>query len=176
MAVGAQWRPPRFVSHHSVRRSVVITGMAATASFVAVTPVAMQQSHAHPLTFAHARPSLLVLLAVIGACAIANAIGEELLWRGVLTDALDRNALGPQISPAAVVLVDATSFGLAHWHGLPGGPIGIGLSAAFGMVVGLLRRAVGLTYAITCHAVVDVVLFCIAVHDANFGPQYFRFE
>jgi membrane protease YdiL (CAAX protease family) len=58
-------------------------------------------------------PARLVLLGV--GFALFNAAWEEMIWRGVVFDALERTRL----STGTVVLMQAVSFGVIHLHGFP---------------------------------------------------------
>jgi membrane protease YdiL (CAAX protease family) len=64
-------------------------------------------------------PGRLILLGL--GFALFNAAVEEMIWRGVIFDSLERARL-PTIS---VVLMQAVSFGVVHLHGFPSGSVGI---------------------------------------------------
>ncbi len=55
------------------------------------------------------------MVAGVAVLAVANSVGEELLWRGALAHE------GRVLPVAAQYCLQVVSFGLAHWHGLPGG-------------------------------------------------------
>lgn len=78
-----------------------------------------------------------LLCSAMPPAVLANALGEELTFRGGLLSAL-RRSLG---APAAVA-IQALAFGLWHWHGgLPHGPVGCLMACAFGAALGAARIA-----------------------------------
>ncbi|PCD02511.1 hypothetical protein COC42_13935 [Sphingomonas spermidinifaciens] len=80
------------------------------------------------------------------------------LWRGVLFDWL-RGFMGP----VAAILVQAASFGAAHYSGVPSGWAGVGLATLYGVMLGWLSwRAEGLLAAIVAHVAADLVIFSLA--------------
>lgn len=104
-------------------------------------------------------PGIPTMIAVILALATLNAVAEELMWRGRLMRILTHSGLSPNGS----VLVQATSFGLAHVGGLPGGMAGVGGALVLGLVLGVLRgRHAGLLGCVVVHVVVDVAIFSVA--------------
>ncbi|HEU5312591.1 MAG TPA: type II CAAX endopeptidase family protein [Candidatus Udaeobacter sp.] len=107
-------------------------------------------------------PGRLVLLGL--GFALFNAAVEEMIWRGVIFDALER-ARFPTIS---VVLIQAVSFGVVHLHGFPSGSVGILLASVYGAILGLLRAQTrGLLVPFVTHAVTDSSIFGILVYIAN---------
>jgi CAAX amino terminal protease family. len=96
--------------------------------------------------------------------ALFNAAVEEMIWRGVIFDSLER-ARFPTIS---VVLMQAVSFGVVHLHGFPSGSVGILLAAVYGAILGLLRAQTGgLLVPFVTHAVTDSSIFGILVYLAH---------
>jgi membrane protease YdiL (CAAX protease family) len=89
--------------------------------------------------------------------SVLNAILEEYIWRGILLDWLR------SLMPAgAAVLVQATSFGAAHYMGFPSGYAGAGLAAVYGVMLGALtNRANGLLAPIIAHIAADAVIFSV---------------
>jgi uncharacterized protein len=104
----------------------------------------------------------LVLLGV--GFALFNAAVEEMIWRGVVFDALERTGL-PTVP---VVLIQAVSFGVVHLHGFPSGSVGILLASAYGAILGFLRSQTrGLLVPFVAHAATDFSIFEILVYIAH---------
>ena len=96
--------------------------------------------------------------------ALFNAAVEEMIWRGVIFNALERARL-PTIP---VVLLQAVSFGVVHLHGFPSGSVGILLASVYGAILGLLRAQTrGLLVPFVTHAVTDFSIFGILVYVAH---------
>jgi len=105
-------------------------------------------------------PVPVLFLGMIGFC-IVNAAFEELVYRGVLLDALDV-ALGVGATP---ILLQAIVFGTMHAHGVPGGSSGMGLTTIYGLMMGALRRrAQGMLAPWLAHAAADLVIGSIVLH------------
>ena len=108
-------------------------------------------------------PARLVLLGV--GFALFNAAWEEMIWRGVVFDALERTRL----PSGTVVLMQAVSFGVIHLHGFPSGSVGILLASAYGAVLGVLRAQTGgLLVPFVAHAVTDFSIFEILLYLAHY--------
>lgn len=106
----------------------------------------------------HAWP-LPVLIAGATAFALANAVLEELLWRGLLQDRLE-----PLFGVGAAVALQGLSFGLQHWHGFPRGPTGALLAGSWGVMLGMLRRrSGGLLAPVVAHVVADAVIAALLI-------------
>jgi uncharacterized protein len=91
--------------------------------------------------------------------ALSNAVMEELIFRGVLQD-----ALVSQIGRSAGVVVQAVVFGLGHASGYPPGELGMVLAGLYGLVLGALREwSVGLGAASIAHVGADATIFAIVV-------------
>lgn len=99
----------------------------------------------------------LAALASLGLVfAVVNAIGEEFIWRGLGTRALE----GQRLSPTLVVLIQAISFGFVHIHGFPRGWVGVGLATIYGGMMGILRQTSGgLMVPWIAHIIADLVIF-----------------
>jgi hypothetical protein len=92
--------------------------------------------------------------------AMLNAAAEELLFRGVLFEGLQRWP----VPPWTVNLLQAASFGLAHYLGFPGGWIGVGLATIYGLMMGHLRqRTGGLWIPWIAHVFADVTIYSMVV-------------
>jgi membrane protease YdiL (CAAX protease family) len=99
-------------------------------------------------------------LVVAGAIfAVANAVMEEIIFRGILQD-----ALASQVGVTVAVLVQAVVFGFGHMRGYPPGEVGIVLAGIYGLVLGMLREwTQGLGAAIIAHVCADATIFGIVV-------------
>ena len=99
-------------------------------------------------------PAPVLFVGMVGFC-IVNALVEELVYRGVLLDALD-GALGLGAVP---IMLQAIAFGTMHAHGVPRGLTGMGLTTIYGLMMGgLRRRAKGMLAPWLAHAAADVVI------------------
>jgi uncharacterized protein len=91
--------------------------------------------------------------------ATVNAFCEEVIFRGVLQDALES-----QVPIPAAVTVQAILFGLGHAQGYPPGFLGIALAALYGLILGIVRRWTGgLAAPIIAHIGADTTIFAIVV-------------
>lgn len=88
-----------------------------------------------------------------------NAALEEIIWRGVIMEALD-SALGPAIG---ATLLQAASFAAAHYlNGFPNGKIGAAMVFIYGLMLGVIRRkSRGLAACWIAHAAADFAIFCL---------------
>lgn len=113
----------------------------------------------------HARPAVLIATGIL--FSIANAACEEFFWRGMVFDALER------VFPAgaAVISIQALSFGMAHLHGFPRGASGIVLATVYGCILGWVRkRAKGLLAPIAAHIFADLAIYSILVFVVFTNP------
>jgi len=102
-------------------------------------------------------PFFVLILGGIGF-ALINALGEEFVWRGFGTHALEQ--AGVHVGVASVI--QAVSFGLIHIHGFPHGWIGVGLATIYGVMMGLLRwLSGGLLVPWMAHVAADLVIFAV---------------
>ncbi len=104
---------------------------------------------------------LWLLVPAVFVFSIVNAAGEEAAYRGVVLGALDKARI---TAPAALVL-QAVAFGALHFRaGFPRGIVGVGLTFAYGLVLGeLRRRAGGLMAPFITHVLTDLVIFAIVL-------------
>lgn len=108
-------------------------------------------------------PGWTVAIGGIGFVTV-NAAVEEILFRGVIL-----SHLAPFTGLWPALGLQAAGFGLLNLHGYPFGVIGVLLTGAFGLLLGLLRlRANGLLACFLAHAVADSVIFVFILHDARF--------
>jgi membrane protease YdiL (CAAX protease family) len=90
---------------------------------------------------------------------VVNATLEELVFRGVLFD-----AVRSQWNVWVTVVGTSLLFGLGHLHGYPPGLWGACLAVAFGFAVGVLRVWTGgLGLPIVAHMGADATIYCILV-------------
>lgn len=104
----------------------------------------------------------LLLLPLVGLLfAVVNATLEEVVWRGVLFDALTAGLGGK-----AALVMQAIGFGAGHYAGVPGGLAGVVLATGYGFALGLLRRrASGLLACILAHIGADAVIYFLIFHS-----------
>jgi membrane protease YdiL (CAAX protease family) len=102
----------------------------------------------------------------IAAIAVLNSISEELIFRGVLLDALD-SAFG---EGWGTLVAQALVFGLWHFRGFPSGWIGVGLVLVFGTMMGILRRmGRGMWAPWIVHACADLTIYSLVTIIVRVG-------
>jgi uncharacterized protein len=104
-------------------------------------------------------PDMPLAVLVVGGLlfVVANAALEELIYRGVFQDGLER-----LMGPGAAIAIQAASFGILHAHGVPRGPAGAVLAGVWAVMLGMLRRrAGGLLAPFLAHAVADATIAVI---------------
>jgi membrane protease YdiL (CAAX protease family) len=131
-----------------------------------VAPLVLGAVESAPLAFPVQQPPAVALAALVLGAAVLNAASEELLWRGAIV-AVD-NSCG--LGAGATVAAQAVGFGIAHLHGLPGGPIGVLAAGVFGAAMAWLRLRAGLPIALVAHVLADVAIFSIVAATAVFIP------
>ncbi len=132
--------------------ALVALTMAAVAGTVLVTPIRW--------------PSPIPLAIGLPAVALLNASVEEFIWRYALLDRL--LATGLTFMPC--ILLQALSFGIPHWSGLPSGWIGVGGALTLGVILGgLTIRTRSILPAIVAHTLVDLSLFWYVVNHGLLG-------
>lgn len=102
-------------------------------------------------------PWWLLVLIALPLFAVLNALAEELVFRGLLQQALDE-ALGDR--PLVVLPLQAAAFAALHFAaGFPNGVVGYGMVFVWGMVLGFLRRRTGgLLSPYLVHVAADLVI------------------
>jgi uncharacterized protein len=97
-------------------------------------------------------------LAVNGVVfSLVNPFLEEILFRGILLDALDS-----QLGSRWAVVCQALVFGIAHEHGMPPGYLGIIMASVYGCWLGLLRwQTRGLLAPYLAHVCADATIFAL---------------
>lgn len=93
--------------------------------------------------------------------ALVNAVLEEMVWRGILL-----RWLSSWIGWTWAIALQAASFGLAHWNGVPSGWAGVLLAGGYGVVLGcLVRRSGTLLPAVAAHVIADLLIFAALVRQ-----------
>ena len=93
--------------------------------------------------------------------SVVNAAVEEAAYRGVVLGALNK----VQIAARAALVLQAVAFAALHFRaGFPRGGLGVGLTFAYGLVLGeLRRRAGGLIAPLFTHVLTDLVIVTIVL-------------
>jgi membrane protease YdiL (CAAX protease family) len=93
--------------------------------------------------------------------AVLNATLEELVFRGILFDAIES-----QWGGWGAVAVTAAVFGLGHLGGYPPGPLGAVLAGLYGLGLGVLRLWVnGLALPVVVHITADATIYGILASE-----------
>ncbi len=115
---------------------------AATCAFLAI------QARQNP--FKHPRIKKLLPIAV--AAAAANAFVEEIIFRFAPFALFDG-----RMEPELIIAVSAAIFGLAHFGGTPGGPVGVVMAGALGWILAKsLVETQGMFWPLAIHFAQDV--------------------
>ncbi|KAI2500899.1 CAAX protease self-immunity [Fragilaria crotonensis] len=100
------------------------------------------------------------------AWALVNAICEEVVSRGFFLHEFKRRG-GVTFWQANAL--QATSFGIWHFHGIPSGWTGVGLTFVYGLVMGfLLEYGGGLLLPIVAHTIADYFIFAVIARQGKF--------
>lgn len=113
--------------------------------------------------FAVPPPEPWAIVAFVAAAALLNAAGEELLWREVADSAYSTSSVVVRCA------IQAATFGLGHWNGIPDGPLGACASAAYAVLLFLVWRRFGLVASLVTHMVTDAAIFATIAHHAVFA-------
>jgi uncharacterized protein len=110
-------------------------------------------------------PLWVIALGVL-AYAMSIAAAEEAIWRGVVMQGTDA-AFGAGYGSVAA---QALGFGVWHFYGFPGGVVGVGLTAFFAAMMGLLRRRTrGMLVPWLAHVCADTVIITIVLAHVREG-------
>jgi len=91
--------------------------------------------------------------------AFLNAFCEELEYRGLW---LAEFKLLGRLTPLQANFAQAVCFGVAHYHGIPSGFVGIGLTFIYGLLMGFLFQLCdGLFLPIVAHTIADYFIFAV---------------
>jgi membrane protease YdiL (CAAX protease family) len=97
--------------------------------------------------------------------AIVNAICEEVASRGLWMHELARHLP----SPMHANILQAISFGIWHFHGIPSGWTGVGLTFVYGLAMGFMfAYGGGLLLPIVAHSVADYFIFAVIARKGGF--------
>ncbi len=102
-------------------------------------------------------PFWFMLLVGIPGFALLNAFAEEMVYRGVLQDALEKK-LGDR--QPLILISQASAFAAAHYMaGFPNGKLGYLMTFAYALMLGYLRdRSRGMFAPYIAHVFADVVI------------------
>lgn len=104
-------------------------------------------------------PAMLFLAGMV--FSTVNAAMEEVVWRGVMLEALD-SALGMGV---ASLVIQAASFGVAHIAGFPRGALGVAMAGTYGLMLGIIRRQTrGMLAPFLTHIAADATIFAILIY------------
>jgi len=93
--------------------------------------------------------------------AIVNALCEEVIFRGILFDAIES-----QWGVRGAVIGTAFLFGYGHLRGYPPGPLGAVMAGLYGLCLGWLRVfSGGLALPVLVHITADATIFAIVVRS-----------
>lgn len=85
-----------------------------------------------------------------------DAVGQEIVWRGMFLHGL----LATGMPSGVCNVIQAVSFGAAHWYGIPSGWSGMGLTFVFGWFMGwLVITQDGMAMALAVHWVADYFIY-----------------
>jgi membrane protease YdiL (CAAX protease family) len=114
----------------------------------------------HELTYLLTRCSLPSLIVLGVVFSVVNALLEEILFRGILYEALDAEyGLWPAVVMQGIV------FGIIHAQGVPRGTVGIVMASIYGVMLGWLRHlSGGLLWPFVAHIFADATIFVLLMH------------
>jgi membrane protease YdiL (CAAX protease family) len=126
---------------------------------VSVLVIFQRKFHPDPRVFGSGLPfdSLGVVFLSAVSFAVVNSILEELVFRGIMFDALES-----QWGVVFSILVTAIAFGIGHLHGYPPGVPGAILAGVYGLALGGLRVWTGgLALPILAHIGADTTIYLL---------------
>jgi hypothetical protein len=98
--------------------------------------------------------ALIYLPAILIGAAI-NAFAEEFIFRSMVLARLE-----PVLGPRQAILMAAGLFGLMHYFGWPGGPIGVLLAGYLGWIAAKsMIETRGFVWAFSIHFIGDVIIY-----------------
>jgi len=101
----------------------------------------------------------------LGLLALGNALCEEVVSRGFFYHEFRTSA---HLSPNIANMAQALAFGVWHFHGIPSGFTGVGLTFIYGLIMGYLRDYYGgLLLPILAHTVADYFIFAVIVRKSE---------
>ena len=100
--------------------------------------------------------------------AMLNATNEELIFRVALVEGLSPAMDSGALTATSVALASAVLFGLPHWAGHPGGPLGALLAGFLGWLAATATiQTAGIAWAWTLHVALDVVILTVLLAVAR---------
>ncbi|CAE8582079.1 unnamed protein product [Polarella glacialis] len=88
-----------------------------------------------------------------------DAVGQEMIWRGLFLHDL---LLTGAFSPGVANVLQAISFGMIHWYGIPSGWSGIALTFVYGWFLGWLVLTLdGMILALLVHWSADYFIYTV---------------
>lgn len=101
------------------------------------------------------------------AYAVVNAVCEEIASRGLWMHEFRRR--GGVSSNLRANLLQAITFGIWHYHGIPSGWTGVALTFVYGLVMGLMfEYGGGLLLPIVTHSIADYYIFAVIARKGKF--------
>jgi membrane protease YdiL (CAAX protease family) len=95
--------------------------------------------------------------------SVVNALLEEVIFRGILFDAVEA-----QWGIGVAVVATAGLFGFGHLHGYPPGPLGAVLAGLFGLCLGWLRAVTGgIGQPIVAHVAADATIVVLVARACS---------
>jgi len=141
--------------------------------FVVIMLVATQIVLVPAIVIERGRPKPFVMVLLCVVLAGANAVIEETIWRAGFAR-VGRLVLGAR--PVGVGVIQAVGFGLAHFHGIPGGAVGVVAASFFGGLMWVIATRWRWTAALVAHGCTDLVIFLyVASRRVQYSPS-FRFQ
>lgn len=97
--------------------------------------------------------------------AVFNATFEEVVYRGILFD-----AIRSQLSDRVAIIATAFLFGYAHMQGYPPGTLGAVFAGIYGLCAGWLRSFTGgIGLPIVAHIAADATIFVLIMRTGVFS-------
>ena len=104
------------------------------------------------------------LVALGLAFSIFNALLEEVLFRGILYEALDA-----EYGLWRAVVIQGVIFGVVHTQGVPRGALGMIMASVYGVMLGWLRHfSRGLLWPLVAHVFADATIFLLLLYDIGY--------
>lgn len=105
-----------------------------------------------------------IVLATAIVFSVFNAIAEEVVFRGVLWQAL----VDAGLATGAVLIIQAVAFGIMHFGGVPSGVAGMVLATIYGLALGGIRYlSKGLMMPVVVHIFADLTIVMIVLRLAE---------
>ena len=103
------------------------------------------------------------LVALGVAFALFNALLEEILFRGILYEALDA-----EYGRRWAVMIQGVIFGVVHTQGVPRGALGMIMASVYGVMLGWLRHlSRGMLWPFVAHIFADATIFLLLMYETK---------